>query len=44
MSPRIGIINVLSDGSPLAGFQVITYGRFWVITEDRTSPRRLSVL
>jgi hypothetical protein len=33
--PRIGIINVLSDGLPLAGFQVITYGRFWVITEDK---------
>jgi hypothetical protein len=33
--PRIAIINVLSNGLPLAGFQVITYGRFWVITEDQ---------
>src|SRR5258708_7960475 len=36
MGPRIGIINVLSDVLPLAVFQVITYGRFWVITEVRT--------
>jgi hypothetical protein len=26
-------LNVLSDGLSLAGFQVIMYGRFWVITE-----------
>ena len=25
--------NVPSDGLSLAGFQVIMYGRFWVITE-----------
>jgi hypothetical protein len=23
------------DGFSLAGFQVITYGRFWVITEEQ---------
>ena len=26
-------VNVLSVGLSLAGFQVIMYGRFWVITE-----------
>jgi hypothetical protein len=25
--------NIPSDGLSLAGFQVIMYGRFWVITE-----------
>src|SRR5215472_8102819 len=30
--PRVGL-NVPSDGLSLAGFQVIMYGRFWVITE-----------
>ena len=30
--PRVRV-NVLSVGLSLAGFQVITYGRFWVITE-----------
>jgi len=25
--------NVLNEGLSLAGFQVIMYGRFWVITE-----------
>ena len=27
-------VNVLSVGLSLAGFRVIIYGRFWVITED----------
>jgi hypothetical protein len=26
-------VNVLNEGLSLAGFQVIMYGRFWVITE-----------
>ena len=30
--PRVGF-NVPSDGLSLAGFQLIMYGRFWVITE-----------
>jgi hypothetical protein len=34
--PRVGL-NVPSDGLSLAGFQVIMYGRFWVITEERIS-------
>jgi hypothetical protein len=30
--PRVRV-NVLGNALPLAGFQVIAYGRFWVITE-----------
>jgi hypothetical protein len=32
--PRVRI-NVLDQSLPLAGFQVIIIGRFWVITEAR---------
>jgi len=31
-------INVLSEGLSLAGFQLIMYGRFWVITEGLLKP------
>ena len=34
--PRVRL-NVLGDGLSLAGFQVIIYGRFWVITEAMAS-------
>src|SRR5205823_1521738 len=43
-NPRVGI-NVLDQLFSLAGFQVTTIGRFWVITEARTlSPVVVSVL
>src|SRR5215472_7687720 len=31
-------VNVLNEGLSLAGFQVIMYGRFWVITEASPGP------
>jgi hypothetical protein len=33
--------NVPSDGLPLAGFQVIMYGRFGVITEAKANRPRI---
>jgi hypothetical protein len=38
--PRVRI-NVLDQSLPLAGFQVIIIGRFWVITEVKHYPRKL---
>src|SRR5437868_3893862 len=33
-------VNVLVSGLPLAGFEVATYGRFWVAPEDYIRFRR----